>query len=515
MKKLASLLLVLVMLLSICGGALAEITKDSTMTVQIPQIDDKATAYAYKIMDVTYSEDLHMVVNPGVKWATEIEAWAVPKYGLAHEFSETLSEEALEAFYIEFLIAKNNKTFGEDYKAYAQVYNDAEKPAAVELELAMGEYILIIEGTATIYSPVGLSVKPVSGELICNDFELKSESPIIEKTISEKDEIVDNGVGVGSIVPFEITTTVPVYSSDYENVTFNIIDTLSAGLELIIKEPISDNFTIKLGDEPLTNLDHYRVVKGEESGPTFTIEFNYETLPFADSGSRKITVNYDVLINDEVSMVKDANNNAAQLYYSTTPTTVTEGEKKTVPVYTFGFELVKYHMAGDGTKTKELLPGATFELYATDKDGKIINEPLLFKSTTDSRDIAILDLEPKRNTINRYKLSIAGSKDLVVDANGLLYITGLDEGIYYLKEINAPSGYNAVDGYTKIEIVQDGSSELLKNGSQYYHLEVENKKGIALPPTGGIGTTIFTIVGIVIMAGVVILLISRNRKKNV
>ena len=141
------------------------------------------------------------------------------------------------------------------------------------------------------------------------------------------------------------------------------------------------------------------------------------------------------------------------------------------------------------------------------------------------------------STTTKYKKVTAVTKDTVntkvnatgyVDKNGVLTFEGLGEGTYTIKEIVAPNGYNLLKDEIIITItadaklagctwtVKDGNNNALSVDSNHlYELTVENNAGAELPSTGGIGTTVFYVLGgvLVVCAGV-LLITKRRMNKN-
>lgn len=89
---------------------------------------------------------------------------------------------------------------------------------------------------------------------------------------------------------------------------------------------------------------------------------------------------------------------------------------------------------------------------------------------------------------------------------------GLDSGTYYLKEMEAPLGYNKLDTVVTVVINESGKLNVTTekpDGAD--QIQVENKSGAELPTTGGIGTTIFYVVGSILLVGAGILLVTKKR----
>ena len=119
------------------------------------------------------------------------------------------------------------------------------------------------------------------------------------------------------------------------------------------------------------------------------------------------------------------------------------------------------------------------------------------------------------NTASDHKVSLA------VDNNGIVRFDGLGAGEYTIKETVTPSGYNTLPDLTvNVTFTADGTPKWSFSGGEgtydqgegIYKIEIENKKGTELPETGGMGTTLFYIVGgaLVAVAGAVLLRKKRN-----
>ena len=110
---------------------------------------------------------------------------------------------------------------------------------------------------------------------------------------------------------------------------------------------------------------------------------------------------------------------------------------------------------------------------------------------------------------NIYKVDPNGSiTEIVTDSTGKFEIEGLDQGSYVLKETTTPAGYNTVGDIT-VTIGADGT--LTVNQTTVTEVKVLNQSGTLLPETGGIGTTIFYVLGGVMMAGAVVLMVTKRR----
>lgn len=217
-----------------------------------------------------------------------------------------------------------------------------------------------------------------------------------------------------------------------------------------------------------------------------------------------ITVTYTAHLNDKAAVntadgaSNGENKNSVYLQYSNNPrinTSLDHTPESEVRVYTYQLNNTKYH--DDDTPGNELA-GAGFRLYSD----KACNEAqeIKLKKNTDG-------------TYSRYFGTEAGD-EMISGNDGQFNVKGLDAGTYYLKETKTPDGYSACD---KTEIVISATHDV-------YHVSLSgnlsnkiiNKKagGITLPSTGGIGTTLFYVVGGGLMVAAIVLLVTKKRMEN-
>lgn len=167
----------------------------------------------------------------------------------------------------------------------------------------------------------------------------------------------------------------------------------------------------------------------------------------------------------------------------------------TTHTYAFGIPVFKYTKKG---LNETPLAGASFALYYDEDCTNLVN---LIKSSSGEN----------------YRLFISGDVDvnkvLAVTTNdtGSFNITGLKAGAYYLKEIEAPKGYNKLAAPIKVEIDNNGNVKV--NGADANKVKVENKTGTLLPSTGGMGTTMIYMAGAILVVASGIVLVSKKRSK--
>lgn len=399
--------------------------------------------------------------------------------------------------------------------------SDAEKLAAIEeyadlnskevatvthsnsAKVAPG-YYLFKDTTATAENEVYIT--EVVGDVIIK--AKNSNVPGFEKKLKDKNDTTDNDFGdwqdvadhdIGDAIPFKLEGTVPADYTEYTSYYFAFHDEEEAGLTFnsnSVKVYVDDT-EIKTGFEVKTS----NFAQGEDC--TFEVIFNdLKQISEVHAGS-VIRVEYTSTLNPNAVIGGNGNLNKAQLEYSNNPRDTSSKDKTVwdnVVVFTYQVVVNKY---ANSVEENNKLPGAEFTLTKKLKDGT-------------TKDIAV-----------------AKSKD------GVQFIfKGLDDGEYTLTETVTPKGYNTIDPITfnvsaNHEINWDGKGDrntLLKSlignkgtgeitftsdkGTGALTTDVINKSGTTLPSTGGMGTTVFYVVGGGLMAVAVVLLVTKKRMEN-
>lgn len=309
----------------------------------------------------------------------------------------------------------------------------------------------------------------------------------------------DTSVAIGQTVNYTVNTTIPKYGTEYfyekdgKQVVpkFEVYDTLSEGLTLN-----QDSITVKVGD---TTIDSNNYITDFNTAPkTFLLSFKSDYLKKMET-SQAITITYSATVNKNAVY---KNGNTAGVEYSNKPGENKVGDPVEIEedVYTYGIDLTK---TGDKDDDKAGLNGAEFTLSS-------VNGELL--------TVLINEAEVKVNKKTTNSVATVEYNN----ANGKLVFKGLAEGTYKLTETKAPAGYTLLKNPITIVIRanEDGTiSSATVNGEETETKEgvvpvnIENHSGFTLPGTGGMGTYIFTIGGLVVMAGAVLLLVSSKKKR--
>lgn len=435
-------------------------TLDGLTGVTDANINDKANDYVSKLTG-----------NALVAFATKASNWAQTK--------------------------ANNITVGATATVSADASNS--KYTATFTGLDYGYYVVAVPG-ATLANASSQYATLVSVHSTSVTAEIKGNLPTVDKKVQV------NGTGkdatdakIGDTLTFTLTSTIPDMSA-YNTYTFNFKDTLSKGLTF------GQVDSVKVGDTALTTDTDYTVATAPaDNGKTLlTVTMKNFKNQQANVG-KKITVTYTATLNKDAVVGGAGNVNSATIQYSNNPSTngTGESEPSKVRVFTYGFTVDKYTGKNyDDTATR--LAGAEFTL--AHKGGTAIS----FVKVADSAT---------QNAVYRVaKADEAGATTTITTpANGKVDFRGLENGEYTLTETKAPAGYNKLASAIGVKV--DGQNNgtdtthatvVIKydnnNGSVYDQtasngvIPVQNKPGVVLPGTGGMGTIAFTVIGVLVIA---------------
>ena len=207
-------------------------------------------------------------------------------------------------------------------------------------------------------------------------------------------------------------------------------------------------------------------------------------------------VSYTATVNKDAVIGTTGNTNTAQLKYGNNSTV-----ESTTTTYSYKFDLVKTD------NSKKLLTGAKFKLY--DSQTSTTPVKLIKDATTGNYRVA--------------ETSESGAVDeIVIDSFKAVTISGLNKKTYYLEETLAPAGYNKLTERQSVELGKEGfvaDATINNSGSEGATwteggVQVINNTGATLPSTGGMGTTLFYVIGGGLMVAAVVLLVTKKRMEN-
>ena len=318
--------------------------------------------------------------------------------------------------------------------------------------------------------------------------------------INNKDKTPDTAgnvtTNVGDIVSYRIEATSPAYSNttDKDKIGFEIKDKLT-NLEFVDKS--IEAYIVKDAKDDLISPSDYTITPASD-GYTFCVKFKEDWIK--KHPNTKVAITYSAKVTEAAKIGSDANTNEATIIFNNDPTSNSYKIPDVPKVYTYGLELTKQGK-------NEVLSDVVFELYK--------------------------DEVTAENKVTESKFGAETNGTFKTNPEGKITIKGLAAGTYYLKEIKTTSGYTLLANPVKIMItetpdvatkktvatctVDDKKTEKKQleedSGNFYYTFSVQNDKGFNLPATGGMGTYIFTIAGLVIMAGAAFLLITSKKRR--
>lgn len=492
-KRVLALLAAFALVLAMAVPAFAD--KANQYTISVPA-GSNHTYQVYQIFTGDYSSDGKL---SNIKWGKNSNS-----RGDGVGIGEKVDENVLNQ-----LAAVASKSDEDKLAVIEQYANLSENgmdtvSASKPIQVAAGYYLF--KDTTT-----GISGNTYIAEVVGNVLikAKNSHVPGFEKKLKDKNDTTDNDFGdwqdvadhdIGDAIPFKLEGTVPADYTEYTSYYFAFHDEEEAGLTFnsnSVKVYVDDT-EIKTGFEVKTS----NFAQGEDC--TFEVIFNdLKQISEVHAGS-VIRVEYTSTLNPNAVIGGNGNLNKAQLEYSNNPRDTSSKDKTVwdnVVVFTYQVVVNKYaNSVGENNKLK----GAEFTLTKKLKDGT-------------TKDI-----------------TVAKSQDGV-----RFTFKGLDDGEYTLTETVTPEGYNTIDPITfnvsaDHEITWDGTgnrNDLLnsltgnevtgeitfaKNANVNGSLvtDIINKSGTVLPSTGGMGTTVFYVVGGGLMAVAVVLLVTKKRMEN-
>ncbi len=354
-------------------------------------------------------------------------------------------------------------------------------PMEVNFEnLALGYYLVYPYG-ATQLKGTNASICALTTTDFTQEIVAKSEFPTIEKTVGAGE--TDGSYDIGDTLDFTIKGVVPD-TTGYTTYIYKISDEMSAGLAFD-----QDSLVIKVGSTTLTDA------KLEDKTVTATgFSFKIKNIGTYDVGD-EITVTYSAVITSNALRERPANeaameSNNAQLTYSNDPTitdgtTTSDSTPVEVDIYTGTIQINKVDSeAADATK----LQGAQFVLKNS--------EDKYYHQDQTSKEVTWVT--------NKNDATVATS-----GTDGVALFEGIADGTYKIEEIAPPTGYNKLSADVTVTVDSKGAGHNVT-----VEQPIVNKKGVELPGTGGIGTTIFYTLGAILVLGAGILLIAKRKMKS-
>lgn len=482
MKRFVALFAALALVLAMAAPAFADegtgTATPETGTITINNAVKDVTYKFYRIMEIeTHTDDepyTGVIYKTNTEWKDFVSENQWKTYFTVNT-DDTVTVLRKEADNSDFA-----KKFAEEAAKVASGktvdYSVQATGSKVVQEVELGYYLVVPDGWADV-NPVVCSLGTTNPNATINE---KNSDTTTEKKIMENDVPKStNSASIGDTVNYK--TTITVKDGDPKNY---VLHDKMTGLDFnadSVKITVSNGSTSK----ELTATTDYDV-KTPTDGCTFHIEFKANVLKPNDV----VEVTYSAKVAASAAIGDSGNTNETHLVYGDNKHT-TSSETKT---YVWSFDVHKY--TGENTA----LAGAKFKVWNSNKSATAY-----FKYDA---------------TKKVYKFAgwtaVEGAEDeFTTPDNGNIAFEGLDSGTYYLEEIEAPKGYNKLTKTIEVKIADKTGEITVDNASiSGTTVKVENKAGTTLPGTGGIGTTIFYLIGGGLMVAAAVLLIAKKRMEN-
>lgn len=508
---------------------------DYTITINKPAGDIDRTYEAYQI----FQGNLDGSTLSDIEWGAGIDGAA---------FLTELKKNA------SFTSCTDAKTVAEKLATFA---DDSDE--AVAFAKLAGKFLTTATATSstgTITVPAGYyllkDVTTVTDDALSRNIlkvvkdvtvEPKAVHPTVDKKIGTDitSGVAANEATIGDKVPFVIASKVPQMQG-YTKYFFVLNDSMTAGLTY------NKDVAIKIGTTTLASTA-YDVTYDDTANTMKIVIKNF--IQYKSQASEDIVVTYSATLNENANLTQDGNKNTVKLTYSNNPNVESKGDNEpdsTDPVgetpehvtvtYSTQLQLTKVN----GADHNEKLEGVEFQITGTSIK-TAVSKGHYFKQDTAGtyyqlKDGTFTDTAPAPETESKYvstsvkyaevtdsteqtkmqKVTASGT----TDANGLITFKGLGAGTYFITELKTKSGYNlltapitvkidATLGTTSCTWTATVNGENATFEDDMVKLTVENNKGSVLPITGGIGTTIFYVIGGLLVCGAVVMAITKKK----
>ena len=401
-------------------------------------------------------------------------------------------------------------------------------------------YYLLKDVTTVTDDALSLNILKVVKDVTVNP---KADHPTVDKKIGTdiSTGVAANEATIGDKVPFVIASKVPQMQG-YTKYFFVLNDSMTAGLTY------NKDVAIKIGTTTLA-ADAYDVTY-DDTANTMKIVIK-DFIQYKSEAGKDIVVTYSATLNEKADLTQAGNKNTVKLTYSNNPNVDYKGDNEpdtTDPVgvtpehvtvtYSTKLQLTKV----DGADHNVKLEGVEFQITGTSIKTAVSKGEYFKQDAAGTyyqlKDGTFTETDPTAETESKYvstsvkyakvtdtteqtkmqKVTASGT----TDANGLITFEGLGAGTYYITELKTKSGYNLLTApITVVITATPGATSCTwtatMNGApatfeeNMVKLTVENNKGSVLPITGGIGTTIFYVIGGLLVCGAAVMAITKKK----
>lgn len=519
---------------------------DYTITITKPEGDIDRTYEAYQI----FKGNLDGNTLSDIEWGTGIDGTA---------FLTELKKNA------PFTSCNDAKTVAEKLATFKD-----NSDGAVAFAKLAGNFLTTATGSATATSSANGEIKvPAAGYYLLKDVtdvttphdalslnilevvkdvtvNPKADHPTVDKKIGTdiSTGVAANEATIGDKVPFVIKSNVPKMQG-YTKYFFVLNDSMTAGLTY------NKDVAIKIGTTTLAP-SAYDVTYDDTANTMKIVIKNF--IQYKSQADADIVVTYSATLNEKADLsTNKGNKNTVKLTYSNNPNVDYKGDNEpdsTDPVgvtpehvtvtYSTKLQLTKVN----GADPDEKLEGVEFQITGTSiktavskgeyfkqdaageyyqlKDGTFTKDAP--PTETDSRYVSNLKYVKVTDNTEQTKMQKVTARG-TTDADGLITFEGLGAGTYFITELKTKSGYNLLTAPITVEItatpgttsctwtakVNGNETDVFDKDKNMVKLTVENNKGSVLPITGGIGTTIFYVIGGLLVCGAVVMAITKKK----
>lgn len=548
MKKCLTLLLALAMLLAMAVPAVAEENYSREITFTGVAEGDTVKAYKLGWYDENYNK--YIFHDGFINFLQHQEPDKLPENVL-----KDTTKEGLTSMMASYVLMNGHSLL--DSPIITLPSNPVEKVAdannKVQMTLEPGYYLLLVSTTAAnnrTYMPVTVFVQVKNGNVkvyaagseLADDLTAvfkHEDGPAVNVRVSDDSRATTQwketaGGRVGETMDFYMEVSIPAYESEDVAISSLIAKCQLAGLNYVAD-------SMKATTLPKADSDAVEgAIKGTTVGAdgNLTVELDYSKIRNAATGRGLIYLHFKATVAPDAVTKSEASATAKLEYvFSMEAGNTKTTADSTAAVYNYDFtlfkksnELIDPSNAGSGHRP---LAGAGFILYADEAMTKAIN---------------MVKVEANGDVGAYYRPALAGEAGAVaqMDANmgndnNTLSIRGLDVGSYYVKETKTPSGYYAPKGIFKLDLTaeRDASESLVKDlasggftetkeadraliqkkslnaEKNRFEADLLNSSTPVLPTTGGVGTVMFTVIGLLCMgAALWFFLFARRRRED-
>ena len=557
MKKCLTLLLALAMLLAMAVPAVAEENYSREITCTWVAKGDTVKAYQLMKYDANYNE---YIFDKGFEEAVgQLNSEKLP----FEKYYANLSGDVLESlllYYSAHMEGGSLEGMGNIALPDPYATETAGEEGTVAMTLKPGYYLFLVTTKAEnskIYQPVTAFVQVKNNKVYVSaagvDITNKEtvafkyeNGPVIAMAVLDDSRTEDGKVwrsvaagSAGEEMDFYIHVKTPAYQGVASLTTLKVEDVLN-GLEYVQGSVgVYGELSAITGDSAAIDGAVTAVADTYGNG-TQNVAFNLDYSKVSDAqGAVSVYIHYKAVVKAEAAAKNAAASNSAVLKYATSlePSTVKTTSDASTKVYTYAFSLAKksdVHVnPEDSNSAFETLSGAEFTLYDIDK-AAVIN---MIKVESEGEVYYRPAMKGESNTVT----SMPADQG---DGKNTLLVRGLDIGSYCVVESKTPSGYYAPAGDFKVELIDDRTTNKELNGelgttSRFVELNkvdnllingiaqvnneehnrldasLKNSSSPVLPTTGGVGTVMFTVIGLLCMgAALWFFLFVRRRRED-